>query len=49
MLPMSSSGLEELYDAFRGLLIIFHHLDCYPRFPGITKEMMSRGPQIGDM
>jgi hypothetical protein len=24
-------------------------LDCYPPFLGITKEMMSRGPQVADM
>jgi hypothetical protein len=22
---------------------------CYPQFLGITKEMMSRGPQVADM
>jgi hypothetical protein len=22
---------------------------CYPHFLGITKEMMSRGPQVADM
>jgi hypothetical protein len=34
MLPMSSWGLEKLFDDFRGLLIIFHHQDhsCIVRF-----------------
>jgi hypothetical protein len=34
MLPVSSGGLEELFDAFRGPLIIFHHRDhsCAVRF-----------------
>jgi hypothetical protein len=27
ILPASSRGLEELYDAFRGPLIIFYHQD----------------------
>jgi hypothetical protein len=25
------------------------NLSCYPQFLGITKEMMSRGPQVADM
>jgi hypothetical protein len=25
------------------------HASCYPHFLGITKEMMSRGPQVADM
>jgi hypothetical protein len=34
MLPVSSRGLDELYDAFRGLFIIFHYQDnsCAVRF-----------------
>jgi len=34
MLSASSGGLEELYDAFRGPLIIFYHQDhsCAVRF-----------------
>jgi hypothetical protein len=34
MLLVSSGGLDELYNAFRGLLIIFYHRDhlCVVRF-----------------
>jgi hypothetical protein len=28
---------------------VFFFLSCYPPFLGITKEMMSQGPQVADM